>query len=367
MLSTDASILQPGSESYGRMKDYGTLAERLDIIVCTAGEAKKELVISDTCRALPTNSRFKFGYLFDILKVAGKLVGKDVDLVTAQDPFEIGLAGWLLARRLKAKLQLQIHTDFLSPYFRKESLKNRVRVWLAKRLLPKADSIRVVSQRIRNSLSIVNCQLSKVTVLPIFIDVAKIQSALITVDLHKKYPQFDFIILMASRLEKEKNIALAIDAMREIVKKNPKAGLIIAGEGSLRQELKKRVAERALDAAVIFEGWVENASSYSKTADCVWVSSNYEGYGRGLVMTNISGTSVVTTDVGVVGEMLNADNAVVIRVGDRQALVDATLKLMADKPLRQELAKRAQQSAVSSAMTKEEYLKRYKQSWEMSL
>ena len=59
MLSTDASILEPGSESHGRMKDYGTLAERLDIIVCTTGFLMRELVISDTARAIPTNSSSK--------------------------------------------------------------------------------------------------------------------------------------------------------------------------------------------------------------------------------------------------------------------------------------------------------------------
>ena len=43
-----------------------------------------------------------------------------------------------------------------------------------------------------------------------------------------------FIILMASRLEKEKNIVLAIEMIRELTNHYPKIGMIIIGEGEKR-------------------------------------------------------------------------------------------------------------------------------------
>ena len=46
--------------------------------------------------------------------------------------------------------------------------------------------------------------------LPIFVDVEKIKNTPVNVDLHKKYSQFDFVILMASRFGKEKNIRKGI-------------------------------------------------------------------------------------------------------------------------------------------------------------
>ncbi|MDZ4221470.1 MAG: glycosyltransferase [Patescibacteria group bacterium] len=144
MLSTDASILKPNSAAAQRMAEYGALAEQLDIIVCTVG-ARDEVLIANNVRAIPTNSRSKFWYVRDMLAVAKHSISSGIDVVTSQDPFETGLGGWWISRRLKAKLQLQVHTDFLSPYFARESLKNRIRVWIAKWLLPKADSVRVVS------------------------------------------------------------------------------------------------------------------------------------------------------------------------------------------------------------------------------
>jgi len=357
MLSTDASILEPGSESSNRMKEYGTLAERLDIIVCTTGSPKRERAISENTRAIPTNSHSKFWYVRDMVRVAEKSIQNSVDLVTSQDPFETGLAGWWIARRLRAKLQLQIHTDFLSPYFWRESFKNKARVMLAKWLLPKANSIRVVSERIKQSLSKVNCQLSKVTVLPIFVDSIKIQSAPITVDLHKKYPQFDFIILMASRLAREKNISLAINAMSEVIKNHSRVGLIIVGDGPEKNNLRTNV---------VFESWTGDIASYYKTANVFLNTSNYEGYGRTLVEAAAAGLPVITTDVGVVGEAINKDNSLVIPVGDKSALTNSILKLIDDEKLQEVLSQKAQ-TAVQSLGDKEEYLKKYKQSWEMAL
>lgn len=364
MLSTDASIFEPASESYSRMKDYGTLADRLDIIVCTSGSPKQELVISGNTRAVPTNSRSKLWYVRDMLHVARRSVTGGVDVVTSQDPFETGLAGWLAARRFKAKLQLQIHTDFLSPYFSRKSFKNKIRVMLAKWLLPKAHSIRVVSERIKNSLLDLGLSESKIIVLPIFVDVVKIQSAPISVDLHKKYPQFDFIVLMASRLEREKNIELAIDAMKDIIEKYPKTGLVIAGVGSLRQALEKQVLGNKLSGSVFFEGWIKDISSYYKTADVFLSTSNYEGYGIGIVTAGASSRTIISTDVGVVGDGINQGNSLVIPVNDKQKIVESIFTLRSGPQLAKEFGLRARE-AVRSFDSREEYLKKYKGSWQM--
>ena len=319
--------------------------------------------ISDTVRAHPTNSSSKIWYVWDVLRAIKRAGISDIDLATSQDPFETGLAAWLVSRRLKAKLQLQIHTDFMSPYFSRESLKNKMRVLIAKWLLPKADRIRVVSQRIKRSLSTIK-QLNNSTifVLPIFVDVKKIQSATISIDLHKKYPEFDFIILMASRLEKEKNIGLAISAMSEIVKKYPKTGLVIAGSGSQEKELRQKSVQLGLNKNVVFEGWVDDLASLYKTCDAYLLTSNYEGYGMSLIMAASAGCPIITTNVGVVGEIINKENALVIDIEDKTGIADAIIRLRSDEHLRKELFMRAKES-VARIGSKEEYLKKYKESW----
>jgi len=82
-----------------------------------------------------------------------------------------------------------------------------------------------------------------------------------------------------------------------------------------------------------------------------------------LIMAAASGCGIITTHVGLVGEVINKDNALVVEVGDKQAIIGAIMKLQIDDALRKELGQRARASAEYLG-SKEEYLEKYKQSWE---
>jgi len=324
MISTDKKIFEDGSDVRDRMIEYGKLFDELNIIIFTPRGFKMKQ-IAENISVYPTNSQNRFFYVFDAVKI-GKQIIKNLKLkiknlqndliISCQDPFEAGFSGWLLTRKFKIKLQLQIHTDFLSPYFKKESILNRIRVLMARFLIPRADCVRVVSKRIKNLVSSkFKIQDSKLQILPIFVDIEKIKNTIVTVNLRKKYPQFEKIILMVSRLEKEKNISLAISAMKEVIKKHPKTGLVIVGEGSERKNLKSRVSAFKLDGNVIFDGWQnkETIFSYYKTADLFLITSYYEGYGMTIIEALAAGLPTLSTDVGIAreaGAMLTQRNFV---------------------------------------------------------
>jgi len=102
---------------------------------------------------------------------------------------------------------------------------------------------------------------------------------------------------MVSRLEKEKNIPLAISAMKDMTKKYPKIGLVIVGSGSEKKNLK-------LNNNVVLDGWrdKETIYSYYKSADLLLVTSDYEGYGLTIIEALASGLPVLSTDVGIARE-----------------------------------------------------------------
>jgi len=339
MLSTDEDIFKKGSAVRARMVEYGKSVEELHIVVYTKGPTtnnQQPTTISERVFVYPTNTRFKPLYFFDAYKISKSLVvGRKLSVITTQDPFETGLVGYFLKRKFQLSLQIQAHTDFLSPYFWRESLKNKIRVLLGKWLIKRADSIRVVSQRIKDSLkSIVNGQMSKVVVRPIPIDIEKIKSAPINTELHKKYPNHDFIILMASRLTKEKNIGLAIEVMRDIVKKHPKTLLLIVGDGPKRSKLELGIMNYELGSNVKIELWTNDLVSYYKTADLFLLTSNYEGYGRTIVEAAAAGLPSVMTDVGLAGNFLvHNKNGLVVGVGDKDGLVEAIDDMILNKEI----------------------------------
>ena len=370
-VSTDRKIFEESSEVRRRMLEYGTLVDELHIVIFSrrnalSGNRLSKLKISENTFAYPTNSRSRWFYVFDAAKIGVKIIkniGGDF-LVSAQDPFETGLAGHLIAKRAKTRLQLQIHTDFLSPYFKKTFLLNRLRVAIAKFLIPRASCVRVVSRRIKDSLSVIGPQLSVIAVLPIFVDIEKIRNAPVKTDLRRQYPRFDFIILMASRLTKEKNIGMAIKAIKGIVKRHPNTGLIIVGEGPEKNNLKSQILNLKIGENVIIENWADDMISYYKTSDLFLLASDYEGYGRTVIEAMAASCPVVMTDVGIAGEMIkDGYSGLVVPVGDARALEEAILKVREDEFLRGNLVVSAEYT-LKDLPDKGEYLERYKKTWE---
>lgn len=384
IIGSDGSVLKEDSEVRQRIIDYGNLVDELHIVVFSQS-GKKRMDYRHGCECLsingrvfiyPTNSLAKWIYVVDAIKTGNKILS-DIQpstsgfLISCQDPFECGFVGWLLKRRYAISLQLQIHTDFLSPYFRKESLLNWIRVLIARFLIPQADCLRIVSERIKeNIVSTFGVPASKISQLPIFIDIKKIQQAPVRIDLRQKYSHFEFIILMASRLTKEKNISLALEAFADIANSYQKICLIIAGEGTEEKNIKVLVSKLKtitnnphLDKQIMFEGWRDDLTSYYKTADLFLLTSNYEGYGRTVIEAMVCGCPVIMTDVGVAGDILkDRYNGLVVPVGNRERLRDAIIELINDKQLRAEIIEAAR-NTLNLFPEKKEYLSNYYQSW----
>ena len=367
MIGTERKIFEEGTWARERILEYSSLIDNLHIIILTTN-LKLEFQKIGNAFLHPTRSLSRWFYVFDAVRIGKKIIDeKGQWVIVTQDPFEAGLAGFLIKKKPGVELQIQVHGDFLSPYFARESALNKIRLLLAKFLLPKADGIRVVSERIKSSIisKFQNIQISKIAVLPIFVDVKKIQEGLIKINLHEKYPQFDFIILMASRLAKVKNIDLAIEAMPEVIHKHPGTGLIIVGEGREEKNLRLKVKNLKLFDNIIFEPWNNDLSSYYKTADLFLSTSNHEGYGMTSVEAMAGGCPLVMTDVGCAQELVkNENNGLIIPVGGKEELVKAILKITEEPSLREKI-KNNGLATVKNFLTKEEYLNSYKESWQL--
>jgi glycosyltransferase involved in cell wall biosynthesis len=246
----------------------------------------------------PTNSVTKLSRFFDALKVGGSI--QHVDVVSAQDPFETALVAWRLARRYRAALHVQVHTDFMSPAYAAHSLINRVRVYIARFILKRADRVRVVSNHVRDSVLALGVDPTKVSVLPIYIDMQRFKNATVPAEIAKKYETFSLKVLVVSRLEPEKNVSLAIRTFAENAPKD--ACLIILGQGSELTVLERLVTKLNMDSRVFFEPW-QDPAPYYKMANLLLVTSEYEGYGQVIVEALAAGLPVLATEVGVAQEV----------------------------------------------------------------
>ncbi|MDO8590816.1 MAG: hypothetical protein Q7R65_02445, partial [bacterium] len=167
-ISSDRKIFEEGSAVRARTVEYANLFEELHIIIFSKrGKLKTgNLQLTANCWLYSTNSWNRWLYIFDAVRI-GKIIIENCKLsrsagsgevgkienslndfvVSSQDPFECGLTALKIARCFKLPLHVQIHTDFLSSYFVSQSFLNRIRVFIASRVLSRANAIRVVSQR----------------------------------------------------------------------------------------------------------------------------------------------------------------------------------------------------------------------------
>ncbi|MEK7674076.1 MAG: glycosyltransferase family 4 protein, partial [Patescibacteria group bacterium] len=364
-------------------------------IIIKARNPKSEIRNFGNVFLYPTNNKFNFLYFFSAYKITSKIIrnwkllarrslGEVGEIrncvITCQDPFETGLVGYFLKKKFSAQggslpdggrgasggkisLHIQIHTDFLSPYFWRESLKNKIRVLVAKKIIPSADGIRVVSERIKKSIitQLPNYQISKISILPIFVDIEKIKNAPIKTDLRKKYPG-RFIILMASRLTREKNIGLAIESAKNLIPNYPNILLLIVGSGP--KESKLKAESYKLHDNVVFEPWTDDLASYYKTADLFLLTSNYEGYGMTVVEATAAGLPVLMTDVGVAtptlsGREVGAPTPDVgvgsaVPVGDSKELARC-LDILVGDPLERENVLENQMKILDNMPSREKY------------
>jgi glycosyltransferase involved in cell wall biosynthesis len=353
MISTDAKILEEGSDVRARMIEYGTLFSELHIVVFSTGSLSKTIHIAQNVFAYPTNSLSKFLYIKDAVSVGSKIIKEKgftsaTSVITTQDPFETGVVGRLLSNASKIRLHVQIHTDFKSPYFKKSAL-NKIRIALSERVLPGAQAIRVVSERIFKSLPA--DVKSKTSILPIFADVEAIENAPIGMDLQKMYSQFEKIVLIASRITKEKDIPTALKAFKGCLESQPNTGLIIVGSGPEEDALKKEVRSLGLEKSIVFESWADHDTliSYMKSCDVFLSSSLYEGYGLSMLEAHTAGALLVATDTGIAPELVSEE--ALVEVGDVEKMSVAL-----DKALSGKVARKPYEYSYSS---KEDYLKQY--------
>jgi glycosyltransferase involved in cell wall biosynthesis len=307
MISTDRNIFNEHSSVRKRMIEYASRYKELHIIIFSTKKFEVE-EIAPNYKIYGTNSYTRWNYVKDARKI-GKIILKNLSkeiplLVTCQDPFETGLVGKCLANlRENSELLLQIHVDLFNPYFARHSILNRIRLYISKFTLPYAQVIRVVSYKIANSLVQRGYNPEKIIIKPIEVDTEYIKNSKPAFILKEKYNQFEKIILVASRLEKEKNIEMALRALKLISDKLPKVGLIVVGSGKELRRLQKLAYNLKIDPKVVFVGWQTDLVPYYKGADIFLSTSWYEGYGMVFKEAQAAGCKIVSTDVGIAKEV----------------------------------------------------------------
>lgn len=142
------------------------------------------------------------------------------------------------------------------------------------------------------------------------------------------------IILNVGELLPNKNQQMAIHMMTEIIKQCPSTTLLIAGNGSEKNNLENLVSELGLQNNVKLLGYVTNLQDYQHIADVCVSCSKREGLPLNIVEAMMSGTPVVATQNRGHRELIrDGESGYLVSVDDTRLMASRVMDLLMDSEL----------------------------------
>lgn len=332
MLSFDYTLLFEAtatqSEARRRQLRYAEELRRrvpgshLWIVVRAApGIAAQPVTSAENLELYPTPSS-ALGFISAAYRYGAEFCSRhSIDLITSQSPFSDGLVAWRLRSQCKAKWLAQLHISYLdNPHWLSEKRGNRLRAWLGKSMLRRADAVRVVSESVavwlQQRLGITQ---GKIFVIPVGTDLV---ANAVPIPRERVATQ---TVLFVGRLVTQKGVPILLRAFQYVKTQCHDATLVIVGDGPERRNLEELASALGLQGSIRFVGWMpyEQLPKFYANADVVAVPSLWEPYGRVIVEAMSFGRAVVATDTEGARDLIqDGQTGFIVPVQDIQALAD---------------------------------------------
>lgn len=105
-----------------------------------------------------------------------------------------------------------------------------------------------------------------------------------------------FVIGNVGRFSKEKNQGFLIDIFNELIKTNPNSILMLVGDGSMMNNIKRKVDDLKLSSKVMFLGQRADVNKLYQAMDVFVFPSISEGLGMACIEAQASGLPCVVSD-----------------------------------------------------------------------
>lgn len=348
LITNDPTILDQGSSGHARARANAQAIGELHVLInAKASEARDEGSLR-----IHAVKRGAFSPYAPLKKAARALIRTHgIQAIWSQDPFELGKISMDLSKETKLPYYVNVYTDFLSPWyssmtgmFRSSKVRvpkgNMARKHLAGSVLSGASGIRVMSERVKASLmKEYGSRIKEPAVIPVQVHPAPPEPS--------SFPfSFPFTLMAAGRLDAGRRVIDIIDALVRLRDTYPGIGLFVVGDGPERAHLEKHAKRLKLSERVIFLGDRRDTWGLMRSAQVFIQASAHEGYGRRLMQAALARVPIITTDVGIVGEVFKGyDDVLAMPPGDPAALTVHIVGLIEDGQARQLLAMNAEAAA----------------------
>jgi glycosyltransferase involved in cell wall biosynthesis len=151
------------------------------------------------------------------------------------------------------------------------------------------------------------------------------------------------IVLAAGRLSPEKGFDVLVEAAATICRENATAGVVLFGEGVLRPQLERRIAELGLADRFVLPGFRTDLDALIGAADVVVLPSFTEGLPNVALEASAAGVPVVATAVGGTPEVVaDGQTGFLVPPGAADQLAARVGQLLREDSLRTQLGQAGQ-------------------------
>ena len=171
----------------------------------------------------------------------------------------------------------------------------------------------------------------------------------------EKYKLPARFVFTVGRITPYKGYDLLIKAFKSVAQEMPEVKLILAigshepSEIEKRNELSQLAEGLGLANHTQFFGYVDKLEAFYSATEVMVMPSTYEPFGMVAIEAMACGTPAVVTSRGGLRDFLvDGEDALVVDPLDTQALAEAILKLLRDKHLHEEIARKGYEKAHST-------------------
>ncbi len=244
--------------------------------------------------------------------------------------YKANLLGLLAARRLG------VPAISVSRGWTGECWKVRVYEWLDRRVLRRMDRVVCVSEGQARKVRAAGVPGDKVVVIRNAVRTERFAASPDATYRRKLESLFahppTHILGAAGRLSPEKGFDVLIEACRRLATEDKRDfGVVLFGDGPLREPLQQRIDAAGLTGRFVLGGFTDELDRFMPHFEVFVQSSHTEGMPNVLLEAAAAGVPVVATDVGGTSEVVAAGRTGhLVASGDASALADGIWRLLED-------------------------------------
>jgi glycosyltransferase involved in cell wall biosynthesis len=251
--------------------------------------------------------------LFSALKLSRIIKKENIEILHSQSR-TTQVLGCLLQHKIKI-----VHVSTCHGFFKPTFLRKNFPFW-GQKIIAISDSVK---EHLINDFGVDE---ERIRMVHSGVDVDRF-SALLTEDRGRVTGNPTIGII--ARLSEEKGHQYLIQAMKKVVLEFPKARLLIAGEGKMKDKLAELVSSLGLEQSISFLPTLKDTREVFSLIDIFVLPSTKEGLGLALMEAMAQEKAVIGSSVGGIKTLIqHGINGLLVEPADSTGLAEAILRLL---------------------------------------